>query len=155
MTSPTAAQLLSAFGYSGNKQEAIRLLSVFPDQSEIKNIKDSDSMYLIHLAASKGWTEIIELLITTYHCYPNCITRVGETSLHWSCFHNQLSTVKLLTTQYCLDPLEEAISSPLETAIYGVTPLDWSSGETKTYLQQIVGKCACLYVCIVCIIFVF
>ena len=60
MASPIADQLLSAFEYPGNKQEAIRLLSAFPDQSEIKNIKDSNSYYLIHLAVSNGWTELVE-----------------------------------------------------------------------------------------------
>ena len=139
MASPTFDQLLSAFEYPGNKQEAIRLLSAFPDQSEIKNIKNSNSYYLIHLAAENGWTELVELLITTYHCDPNCTTSIGRTSLHYACASNHLPTVKLLTTQYCLDPLK--------TDNYiGDTPLDWSSGETRRYLQQIIGKCVCLYV---------
>ena len=136
MTSPTSYQLLSAFEYPGNKQEAIRLLSAFPDQSEIKNIKDSDSYYPIHLAARNGWTELVELLVTTYHCNPNCTTSIGWTSLHFACYH--LPTVKLLTTQYFLDPLK--------TNSIGITPLDLSSGETRRYLQQIIGKCVCLYV---------
>ena len=153
MASPTADKLLSAFYYPGNKQEAIRLLSAFPDQSEIKNVKDcgSDyekfyySQYLIHYAARIGWTDIFELLVKTYHCNPNCTTNGGgETSLHFACASNHLHTVKLLTTQYCLDPLQ--------TDSRGVTPLDLSSGETKQYLQQIIGKCVflyvyCLYIC--------
>ena len=143
MTSPTSDQLLDAFSDPGNKQEAIRLLSAFPDQSEIKNIKDSDFWYLIHKAAHNGWTDIVELLATTYHCNPNCIDIWGRTSLHWACHNNQLPTVKLSTTQYCLNPLE--------ADSFGVTPLDWSSGETKIFLQQIIGKCVCVYICIVCI----
>ena len=146
MASPTSKQLLSAFEYPGNKQEAIRLLSAFPDQSAIKNIKNSYShyqdsiyyFYLIHWAARRGWTELVELLVTTYHCNPNCTARGGWTSLHFACINNHLPTVKLLTTQYFLDPLE--------TDSYGETPLDWSRGETKRYLQQIIGKCVCLYV---------
>ena len=139
MASLTADQLLSAFRPPGNKQEAIRLLSAFPDQSEIKNIKNSYSWYLIHHAACNGWTELVELLVTTYHCEPNCTTSWGETSLHVACFYNNhLPTVKLLTTQYCLDPLK--------TDSIGSTPLDYSSGETRRYLQQIIGKCVCLYV---------
>ena len=138
MASLTADQLLSAFYDSRNKQEAIRLLSAFPDQSEIKNIKDSNSVYLIHLAARAGWTELVELLVTTYHCDPNCTNRYGETSLHWACINNHLPTVKLLTTQYCLDPLK--------TDSYGYTPLDYNSGEKTRYLEQIIGKCVCLYV---------
>ena len=68
MTSLTAERLLDAFSLSGNKQEAIHLLSSFPDQSEIKNIKDSYSFYLIHLAAQYcGWTDIVELLVTRHH----------------------------------------------------------------------------------------
>ena len=144
MASSTADQLLSAFGPYGNKQEAIRLLSAFPDQSEIKNIKDSDSWYLIHKAARNGWTEIIELLATTYHCNPNCTNYWGYTSLHLACYNKQLPTVKLLTTQYCLNPLKT-------TTTYGTTPLDYSSGEIKQFLQQIIGKCVCVYMCIVCI----
>ena len=77
MTSLTADQLLSAFRSPGNKQEAIRLLSAFPDQSEIKNIKDSYSVYLIHHAAGNGWTELVELLVTTYHCDTNCTNSWG------------------------------------------------------------------------------
>ena len=138
MSSPTADQLLSAFRPPGNKQEAIRLLSAFPDQSAIKNIKNSYSYYLIHWAAGNGWTELVELLVTTYHCNPNCTDSDGWTSLHWACRYNQLPTVKLLTTQYCLDPLK--------TNIIGETPLDYSIGETKEYLEQIIGKCVCLYV---------
>ena len=140
MASLTPDQLLSAFEPPGNKQEAIRLLSAFPDQSEIKNIKDSNSYseYLIHLAAENGWTELVELLVTTYHCNPNCTNSLGRTSLHLACIYNHLPTVKLLTTQYCLNPLETDSS--------GVTPLYWSSGETREYLQQIIGKCVCLYV---------
>ena len=138
MASLTADQLLSAFGSSGNQQEAIRLLSAFPDQSEIKNIKDSFSEYLIHHAAWNGWTELVELLVTTYHCDPNCTNYWGWTSLHYACNNNHLPTVKLLTTQYCLDPLK--------TGNGGNTPLYYSSGETKEYLLQIIGKCVCLYV---------
>ena len=140
MTSPTADQLLSAFASSGNKQETIRLLSAFPDQSEIKNIKNSYSEYLIHWAARRGWTDIVELLVTTYHCDTNCTDSEGWTSLHWACYNKHLPTVKLLTTQYFLDPLK--------TDSYGYTPLRWSRGEIKVYLQQIIGKCVCLYVCV-------
>ena len=142
MASPTFDQLLSAFSYPGNKQEAIRLLSAFPDQSEIKNIKYSNSEYLIHLAAENGWTELVELLVTTYHCNPNCTTSRGLTSLHCACASNHLPTVKLLTTQYFLDPLKTNSFGDRD----GYTPLDYSSGETRRYLEQIIGKCVCLYV---------
>ena len=141
MTSLTAERLLSAFRSSGNKQEAKRLLSTFPDQSKIKNITDSyysSRPYLIHQAAYNGWTDVVELLVTTYHCSPNCTTYWGNTSLHWACNTNELPTVKLLTAQYCLNPLQANNS--------GVTPLYWSSGETRKYLQQIIGKSVCLYV---------
>ena len=138
MASRTVDQLLSAFRDPGNKQEAIRLLSAFPDQSAIKNIKNSYSVYLIHWAAYNEWTELVELLVTTYHCNPNCTDSEGYTSLHCACINNRLTTVKLLTTQYCLDPLE--------TNRRGFTPLYYSSGETRIYLEQIIGKCVCLYV---------
>ena len=142
MTSLTAKQLFAAFSDPGNKQEAIRLLSSFPDQSEIKNIQDSDSWYLIHRAAARGWTDIVELLVTTYHCNPNCTTKWGSTSLHIACFSNHLPTVKLLTTQYFLNPLQ-ADSSIYTPPIIGRSPLDLSIGETTRYLQQIIGKCVC------------
>ena len=92
----------------------------------------------LHLAADRGWTDIVELLVTTYHCDTNCTASWGRTSLHFACYSNQLPTVKLLTTQYFLDPLK--------TDSWGYSPLDDSSGETRKYLQQIIGKCVCLYV---------
>ena len=138
MSSPASDQLLRAFSFPGNKQEAIRLLSAFRDQSEIKNIKSNFSVYLMHEAARNGWTDIVELLVTTYHCDPNCTNDWGETSLHWACDTNQLSTVKLLTTEYCLDPLQPAAFSSRR-----YTPLDCNSVETKEYLLQIIGKCVC------------
>ena len=141
MTSFAAERLLVPFRYPGNKQEAIRLLSTFPDQSEIKNIKDSNSDYLIHHAARCGWTDIVELLITTYNCDANCTNFWGETSLYWACrYSNHLPTVKLLTNQYCLNPLQA------DKARYSSTPLDWSKGETRLYLQQIIGKCVFMFV---------
>ena len=146
MASLTADQLLSAFRPPGNKQEAIRLLSAFPDKSEIKNIKNSDSVYLIHRAARHGWTELVELLVTTYHCDPNCTNYWGRNSLHFACRYNQLPTVKLLTTQYYLDPLQTDSFDSI-----GYTPLYYSSGEIRIYLQQIIGKCVYFYMCIVCI----
>ena len=148
MTSLTADQLVDAFSDSGNKQKAIRLLSAFPDQAKIKNIKDSDSFYLIHHAAYNGWTDIVELLVTTYHCNPNCTTSGGSTSLHLACNSNQLPTVKLLTSQYCLNPLKAATTS----SGFGFTPLYLSRGEIKKYLQQIIGKCVRLYVLLICIL---
>ena len=139
MAAPTSDQLLDAFSHPGNKQEAIRLLlSAFPDQSEIKNIKTSNSVYLIHKAARNGWTEIVELLVTTYQCDPNCTNKWEETSLHFACDTNQLPTVKLLTTQFCLDPLQTTSSGES-------TPFDDSRGGTREYLLQIIGKCVRLY----------
>ena len=139
MTSLIAEQLLLAFSDPDNKQEAKRLLSTFPDPSEIRNIKTIDSVYLVHKAADHGWTDIVELLVATYHCNPNCTNYWGQTSLHDACvISNQLPTVKLLTTQYCLDPLQ--VDS------IGRTPLHYCRGETLRYLQQIIGKCVCLYV---------
>ena len=143
MTSLVADQLLSAFRYPGNKQEAIRMLSAFPDQSEIKNIKNNYPGYLIHLAVRNGWTDIVELLVTTYHCDLHCTNSGGETSLHLACVYNHLPTVKLLTTEYCLNPLQTT------SRFSGNAPLYYSSGETRRYLQQIIGKCV-----FICVLFV-
>ena len=136
MTSITVERLFNAFRIPGNRQEVIALLSSFPDQSEIKNIKDRYDFYeryLIHHAAAKGWTDVIELLITKYNCDPNCTDCVERTSLHWACASNRLPTVKLLTNQYCLDPLQVASG-------VGRSPLYYSSGETEEYLLQLMGK---------------
>ena len=138
MTSLAAEQLVAAFRPPGNKQKAIHLLSTFPDQSEIKNIKDRHSWYLIHRAAQYGWTDIVELLATTYHCEPNCTNSGGSTILHSACANSHLPTVKLLTTQYCLNPLQ--VASGIVASRGKLTPLDWSSGETREYLEQIIGK---------------
>ena len=139
------ALLFEAFKYPGNRQEVLKLLSSFPDQSEIKNIKDdeleySSNRYLIHFAAWNGWTDIVELLVTQYKCDPNCTDRVEFTALHDACYTNSLTTVKYLATHCCLDPLQ--------LNKFKITPLDFSGGETRQYLLRLLGQCVC-YVCIV------
>ena len=135
----TVKRLLRAFQSPGSKQECLNLLSSFPDPSEIKNInesKDDFNVFLIHYAAKHGWTDVVQLLVTQYKCDPsNSIGLFRYTALHYACIHNNprlTTTVEYLTTQCCLDPLQE---DRLER-----TPLFYSKGEIKQYLLKLIGQ---------------
>ena len=78
---------------SGNKEEAIRLLQVVKDPRKVKN---SYGGTLLHLAAAKGWTDIVELLITKCKCDVNCGDDDNWTPVHAASNQGRLDVVKCL-----------------------------------------------------------
>ena len=125
----TAEQLLSAFRYPGDKEKVLSLLPVVRDPAGIR-----DSIYdrtLLHYAASRGWTDVCRLLVEQYQADPHCRNTVGLTALHWASEYNRLDVVQYLVTSLCCDPLTEDNSR--------YTPLSVSSGETRLFLQGIIG----------------
>ena len=63
---------------SGNKEEACRLELI----KDPRKVKDSDGWTLLHWAAIRGWTDIMELLITKYKCDVNCGNVINQTPVH-------------------------------------------------------------------------
>ena len=124
----TAKQLLSAFYSSGDKEKVLSLLPVVSDPA---GIRDSSNSTLLHWAAYNGWTDVCRLLVEQYQVDPHCRDSDGWTALHWASIHNHLDTVQYLVTSVCCDPLTESN--------YGRTPLSYSRGETRLFLQGIIG----------------
>ena len=56
---------------------------------------------------------------------------MGCTALHYASILNRLDIVQYLVSSVCCDPLTEDNG--------GHTPLSWSSGETRLFLQGIIG----------------
>ena len=74
-----------------------------------------------HTVSSDGWS-----VLGSYG---------GWTVLHCACNHYTTAdtdTVRYLTNTLCLDPLQKTS--------FGATPLDWSRGATREYLEQLIGK---------------
>ena len=158
----TAEQLLSAFYPPGDKEKVLSLLPVVSDPAGIRDsvnrtllhyaarygwtdvcrllveqyqadrhCRDSYGYTALHYAARRGWTDVCRLLVEQYQVDPHCRDSIGRTALHWASIFNYLDTVQYLVTSVCCDPLTEDN--------LGGTPLSKSSGETRLFLQGIIG----------------
>ena len=160
----TAKQLLSAFYSSGGKEKVLSLLPVVRDPAGIRDsnnwtllqcaayngwtdvcrllveqyqvdphCRNSDGETALHCAALNGWTDVCRLLVEQYQVDPHCRSSFGETALHWASIlnNNHLDTVQYLVSSVCCDPLTESND--------GHTPLSWSKGEIRLFLQGIIG----------------
>ena len=159
----TAKQLLSAFYSPEDKEKVLSLLPVVSDPSRIK---DGINRTLLHLAADRGWTDVCRLLVEQYQVDPDCRDSGGDTALHCAANNGWIDVCRLLVEQYQVDPhcrdrdgwtalhiascynnldiVQYLVSSvccdPLtETNHRGDTPLSISKGETRLFLQGIIG----------------
>ena len=111
------------------------LLQILPSVSNHNGVRLDDGKSLVYSAARNGWWDSVRLMCTRYGCVPTDSesSSIGYTILHMACETADTDTVKYLTTDFCLDPEKRHI--------HGKTPLDYSTGTTKEYLEQLVGKC--------------
>ena len=120
---------------SRDKDQFLHLLQLIPDPTGV-TVKGSSILYW---AARKGWWDIVCQLASNHNWPPthtmNSIS--GRTVLHRACSNNygaaDTDTVRYLTNTLCLDPLQK-------DNYRGETPLDWSTGTTREYLEQLIGK---------------
>lgn len=125
----TAEQLLSALYSPGDKEKVLSLLPFVRDPA---GIRDSNNRTLLHWAAIRGWTDVCRLLVEQYQVDPHCRdSSDGYTALHYASILNRLDVVQYLVSSVCCDPLTEDK--------WGDTPLSRSSGETRLFLQGIIG----------------
>ena len=66
---------------------------------------DESILPLLHLAASRGWVDIVTDLITKYKCDINCKDSYGHTSLHYAARNNQMEVVRYFTNEQHCDPM--------------------------------------------------
>ena len=101
----------------GDKEEALRLLKlkVVKDPREVKG---SSGWTLLHWAAARGWTDIVELLITKYNCNVNSVDIYNETPVHEASYYGELNVIKsLCNTGKCdLFIKTKGGETPLDTA---------------------------------------
>ena len=159
----TAKQLLSAFYPPGGKKKVLSLLPVVSDPAGIRDslynrtllhwaalngwtdvsrllveqyqvdphCRDSDGGTALICAAIRGWTDVCRLLVEQYQVDPHCRDSDGWTALHWASVYNHLDIVQYLVSSVCCDPLTKNK--------WGDTPLSDSKGETRLFLQGIIG----------------
>ena len=115
----------------GDKEEALRLLKVVKDPREVKG---SSGWTLLHFAAARGWTDIVELLITKYNCNVNSVNDYyNMTPVYEASIYGQLNVIKYL---YNTGKCDLFIKTK-----WGETPLDiarqYGHHEVVEYLNNI------------------
>ena len=136
-------ELWIAFWDCTNQEEAVALLSQYSSTTVqstrgsynytlLHSAKDSITDYtLLHWAASSGWTRVCQLLTDKYQIDPDCRDTLGRTPLYCACITNKTDTVHYLVSNCYCDPLIKATN--------GRTAFDYSSGEIRDYLEDIIG----------------
>ena len=96
------------------KQNAKRLLPQIEPadiRTTISNItvagewKYAELVTLLHLAAHRGWMDIVFDLITKYKCDTNCKDSCGRTPLHYAARNNHLEVVRYFINEQHCDPM--------------------------------------------------
>ena len=118
--------------YPGKRERFLQLLNDIPDPASFK-IACCD-YGLVYWAAFNNWWDVVLLLCVQYRCVPTDSETDphGSTVLHRACNCQNYDMVKFLTGRCFMDPLKANDN--------GETPLDWSRGKTREYLESVVGK---------------
>ena len=118
---------------SSNKAQFLHLLQQIPDPTGVLVRGNS----ILYWAAIIGWWDITRQLAAHHYWPPTHTVGIGGWSvLHSACYNlyttADTDTVRYLTNTLCLDPLQKSRG--------GVTPLELSTGATREYLEQLIGK---------------
>ena len=118
--------------HRGDKEEALRLLKVVKHPREVKG---SIGWTLLHCAAAREWTDIVDLLITKYNCNVNSGDNYNNwTPVHEASLFGHLNVIKSLCNTGKCDLF-------IKTN-WGETPLDiarkFGHHEVVEYLTNIV-----------------
>ena len=95
----------------GNKQDAKQLLPWIKEPADIRTeyakpgLLYTRQISLLHLAAGKGWMDIVVDLITKYKCDTNCKDSNGRTPLHYAVISNHLEVVRYFINEQHCDPM--------------------------------------------------
>ena len=100
-------ECVSAFE-RGNKRDAERLLPQIRQPAKVRTTDDDTAASLLHLAARRGWVDVVVDLITKYKCNANCKDSVGCTPLHYTArkgAENRLEMIKFFINKQHCDPM--------------------------------------------------
>ena len=131
MSESVEEEFLNALECPGGQQKFLDLLQKMPDLAANVSIKGKS---LIHYVAENRWWHAVLQMCINYKYVPNDSDAdpfSGSTILHKACVSADIETVKYLISNFYLDPLKKNN--------HGATPVDYSSGETKEYLEQLIG----------------
>ena len=80
----------------------------------------AEQVSLLHLAARRGWMDIIIDLITKYKCDTNCKDSLGRTPLHYAAINNHLEVVRYFINEQHCDPMtrDNGGDTPLHLACH-------------------------------------
>lgn len=130
--SDTGEELLDAIRNRDN-DKVVTLLKITEKPEEIR---DGNKLTLLHHAAMYGKADdagVCRLLVEQYRVDPHVKDSEGWTALHAACNNDNTDAVKYLVSHAHCDPEVEVKDNS------GHTPLSMSRGETKHFLQEIIG----------------
>ena len=107
---------------NANKLIAEQLLPSIPQPATITTAFKSRLYHtelalvsLLHLAAYRGWRNIVTSLVSVYNCAANCKDERGHIPLHYAALNGHLEVVKYFIVELHCDPMDKNK--------YGFTPL--------------------------------
>ena len=111
---------------NGNKLMAEQLLPSIPQPATITTTFKSRLFYsklislvsLLHLAAYRGWRNVVNALVSVYNCAANCKDEKGHIPLHYAASNGHLEVVKYFIVELHCDPMDKNE--------YGETPLHYA-----------------------------
>ena len=120
----------------GNKQDAEQLLPQIEQPADIRTTTDyvpglrwyAGLASLLHVAALRGWVDIITNLITKYKCDTNCKDSHGHTPLHYAAINNHLEVVRYFINEQHCDPMTRDDN--------GNTPLHYACRNSQLSIVQ-------------------
>ena len=83
---------------------------------------------LLHLAAHRGWVDIVIELITKYKCDTNCKDSHGHAPLHYAASNNHLEVVRYFINEQHCDTMTRDKN--------GDTPLHFACNRSHTHIVQ-------------------
>ena len=132
-----AQQCFKAF-VDGNYNESLSLLDQVEEPCKLKDDKYGATM--LHWAATRGWLNIVQLLLDKYEFHPLCKTCNGNTSLHSASKNGHLDVVQYLIAECKCDPMCKNND--------GFVPLhDASSKGHLNVVQYLITECKCDAMC--------
>ena len=132
-----AQQCLRAF-VDGNYDESLSLIDQVEEPHKLKD--DKYGATLLHWAATRGWLNIVKLLLDKYEFHPMCKSNNGYTPLHSASENGHLNVVKYLITECRCDPMCKSNN--------GYTPLHSASENGHlNVVKYLITECKCDPMC--------
>ena len=128
-----AQQCLRAF-VDGNYDESLSLIDQVEEPHKLKD--DKYGATLLHWAATRGWLNIVKLLLDKYEFHPMCKDNNGSTPLHSACRNSHLPIIEYLLSSGSVNPETKNVmlQTPLDLVQHNREEVEKVYSKLKTSL---------------------